>query len=66
LARFVHVARLERGDHIIISLRAHLKFHMYVFDGIKRVNKKNKVWGKKHKQLYATPEKKIVPSMAFD
>jgi hypothetical protein len=42
----VHVVGLERGDHIIISLRAHLKFHMYVFDGTKGVKKENKIWAK--------------------
>jgi hypothetical protein len=49
---------LERGDHIIISLKAHSKFHMYVFDETKRVKKENKVWGQKHKQLDAIPKKK--------
>jgi hypothetical protein len=58
LARFVHDVGLEKGDHIIISLRAHLKFHMYVFDGTEGVKKENKVWGQKHKQLYAIPKKK--------
>jgi len=42
----VHVVGLERGDHIIISLKAHLKFHMYVFDGTKGVKKENKIWAK--------------------
>jgi len=37
----VHVVGLERGDHIIISLKAHSKFHMYVFDGTKGVKKEN-------------------------
>jgi hypothetical protein len=66
LARFVHVSGLEKGDHIIISLRAHSKFDMYVFDGIKGIKKENKVWGQKHKQLYTTLEKKTIPSLAFD
>jgi hypothetical protein len=39
----VHAIGLERGDHIIISFRAHLKFHMHVFDGTKKVKKENKV-----------------------
>jgi hypothetical protein len=62
----VHVIGLERGDHIIISFRAHSKFHMYVFDGTKGVKKENKVWGQKHKQPYATLEKKTTSSLAFD
>jgi len=39
---------------------------MYVFDGIGRVKKENKVWGQKHKQPNATLEKKILPFLAFD
>jgi hypothetical protein len=38
---------------------------MYVFDGTGGVKKENKVWGQKHKQLDATPEKKIVSSLAL-
>ncbi len=62
----IHVAGLERGDHIIISFRAHSKFHMYVFNGTREVKKENKVWGQKHKQPHATPKKKTLPSLAFD
>jgi hypothetical protein len=62
----VHAIGLERGDHIIIFFRAHLKFHMHVFDGTKGIKKENKVWGQKHKQPNAIPEKKIAPSLAFD
>jgi hypothetical protein len=57
---------LERGDHIIISLRAHSKFHMYVFDGTEGIKKENKVWGQKHKQPDAILEEKKIPSLAFD
>ncbi len=39
---------------------------MYVFDGTKGVKKENKVWGQKHKQPYATLEKKTTSSLAFD
>jgi hypothetical protein len=49
----IHVARLERGDHIIITLKAHLKFHMYVFDGMRGGKKENKAWGQKHIQQNA-------------
>ncbi len=62
----IHVARLERGHHIIISFRAHLKFQMYVFDGTRGVKKENKVWGQKHKQPDGILEKKIVPYLAFN
>jgi hypothetical protein len=62
----VHAIGLEKGDHIIISLTVYLKFHMYVFYGIKRIKKECKVWGQKHKQPYATPKKKIILSLAFD
>jgi hypothetical protein len=62
----IHAIGLERGDHIIISLRAHLKFHMYVFNGIGKVKKENKVWGQKHKQPNTTPKKKVILSLAFD
>ncbi len=48
------------------SFRAHSKFHMYVFDGTKRVKKENKVWGQKHKQPSGIPKKKIVLYLAFD
>jgi hypothetical protein len=62
----VHAIRLERDDHIIISLRAHSKFHMYVFDGTRGVKKENKIYGQKHKQPYATLKKKTILSLAFD
>jgi hypothetical protein len=39
---------------------------MYVFDGITRVKKENKVWGQKHKQLDGILEKKITSSLTFD
>jgi hypothetical protein len=57
---------LERADHIIITPRAHSKFHMYVFDGTRGVKKENKVWGQKHKQPDGILEKKTIPSLAFD
>jgi hypothetical protein len=31
------------------SLKAHSKFHMYVFYGTEAAKKENKVWGQKHK-----------------
>jgi hypothetical protein len=34
---------------------------MYVFDGTRGVKKEDKVWGQKHKQPNATPEKKMIP-----
>jgi hypothetical protein len=57
----VHATKLEKGDHIIISIRAHLKFHMYVFDGTGIIKKENKVWGQKHKQPYTTPKYYLWP-----
>jgi len=48
------------------SLRAHSKFHMYVFYGTRGVKKENKVWGQKHKQPNGIPKKKIQLPMAFD
>jgi hypothetical protein len=39
---------------------------MYVFDGTGGVKKENKAWDQKHKQLNATLEKKIIPSLSFD
>jgi hypothetical protein len=48
------------------SLMAHSKFHMYVFDGTRRIKKENEVWGQKHKQPNGIPKKKTISSMAFD
>jgi hypothetical protein len=62
----IHAAKLEGGYHIIISFKAHSKYHMYVFDGIGGVKKENKVCGQKQKQLNATLEKKTIPYLAFD
>jgi len=45
----IHAIGLERGDHIIVSLRAHSKFQKYVVDGTERIKKENKVWGQEHK-----------------
>jgi hypothetical protein len=56
----IHAVGLERGDHIIISLKAHLKFQKYVSDGTGGIKKENKVWGQKHEQPDVSLEKKIV------
>jgi hypothetical protein len=55
----IHVVGLERGDHIIISLKAHLKFHMYVFDGIGGIKKEYKVWDQKKTRCNSKEEKNI-------